>query len=97
MCQRNPDVYPKMPATHSTDKVSATYSPSNQNRQSTGFEPLQSINEWTSANVLEWMAANNLYTYADVFKAKDIKGCDLSNLDRDKLGVGFDLLVSHFA
>lgn len=35
------------------------------------------------------MAANNLYTYADVFKAKDIKGCDLSNLDRDKLGVGF--------
>lgn len=46
----------------------------------------KSINEWTSANVLEWMAANNLYTYADVFKAKDIKGCDLSNLDRDKLG-----------
>ncbi|XP_055532373.1 uncharacterized protein LOC129722714 [Wyeomyia smithii] len=65
MCQRNPDVYPKMPTTYSTDK---------------------SINEWTSANVLEWMAANNLYTYADVFKAKDIKGCDLSNLDRDKLG-----------
>ncbi|XP_062542671.1 phosphatidylinositol 3-kinase regulatory subunit alpha isoform X3 [Armigeres subalbatus] len=46
----------------------------------------KSINEWTSANVLEWMAANNLYTYADVFKAKDIKGCDLTNLDRDKLG-----------
>ncbi|XP_021697484.1 phosphatidylinositol 3-kinase regulatory subunit alpha isoform X3 [Aedes aegypti] len=46
----------------------------------------KSINEWTSVNVLEWMAANNLYTYADVFKAKDIKGCDLSNLDRDKLG-----------
>ncbi|XP_062709364.1 uncharacterized protein LOC109409609 isoform X2 [Aedes albopictus] len=66
MCQRSlPDVYPMMPAIHSTDK---------------------SINEWTSANVLEWMAANNLYTYADVFKAKDIKGCDLSNLDRDKLG-----------
>lgn len=65
MCQRNPDVYPKMPNTFSSDK---------------------SINEWTSANVLEWMAANNLYTYADVFKAKDIKGCDLSNLDRDKLG-----------
>lgn len=64
MCQRNPDVYPKIPTTYSTDK---------------------SINEWTSANVLEWMAANNMYTYADVFKAKDIKGCDLSNLDRDKL------------
>lgn len=65
MCQRNPDVYPKMPNTYSSDK---------------------SITEWSSANVLEWMAANNLYTYADVFKAKDIKGCDLSNLDRDKLG-----------
>ncbi|XP_055630885.1 phosphatidylinositol 3-kinase regulatory subunit alpha isoform X2 [Toxorhynchites rutilus septentrionalis] len=65
MCQRNTDVYPKMPTTFSNDK---------------------SINDWTSANVLEWMAANNLYTYADVFKAKDIKGCDLSNLDRDKLG-----------
>lgn len=65
MCQRNPEVYPKMPNTYSSDK---------------------SITEWTSANVLEWMAANNLYTYADVFKAKDIKGCDLSNLDRDKLG-----------
>lgn len=65
MCQRNPDVYPKMPTTYTSDK---------------------SITEWTSANVLEWMAANNLYTYADVFKAKDIKGCDLANLDRDKLG-----------
>lgn len=65
MCQRNPDVYPKMPTIYSSDK---------------------SITEWSSANVLEWMAANNLYTYADVFKAKDIKGCDLANLDRDKLG-----------
>lgn len=65
MCQRNPEVYPQMPTTYTSDK---------------------SITEWTSANVLEWMAANNLYTYADVFKAKDIKGCDLANLDRDKLG-----------
>ncbi|XP_058838808.1 uncharacterized protein LOC131694261 isoform X2 [Topomyia yanbarensis] len=52
----------------------------------TTYSTDKSINEWTSANVLEWMAANNFYTYADVFKAKDIKGCDLSNLDRDKLG-----------
>ncbi|XP_055607504.1 uncharacterized protein LOC129755167 isoform X2 [Uranotaenia lowii] len=55
-------------------------------KKPTTFTNEKSINEWTSANVLEWMAANNLYTYADVFKAKDIKGCDLSNLDRDKLG-----------
>ncbi|XP_022189203.2 phosphatidylinositol 3-kinase regulatory subunit alpha isoform X2 [Nilaparvata lugens] len=43
------------------------------------------ITEWTSANVVEWMAALNLYRYADVFKSKDIKGSDLLNLDRDKL------------
>uniref|UniRef100_U5ETW2 Putative adaptor for phosphoinositide 3-kinase n=1 Tax=Corethrella appendiculata TaxID=1370023 RepID=U5ETW2_9DIPT len=65
MCQRNPDVYPKIPRTFEKDK---------------------SINEWTSENVLQWMAALNLYAYADVFKSKDIKGCDLTNLDRDKLG-----------
>nr|AKK23736.1 phosphatidylinositol-3-kinase p85 alpha [Nilaparvata lugens] len=46
------------------------------------FKP---ITEWTSANVVEWMAALNLYRYADVFKSKDIKGSDLLNLDRDKL------------
>ncbi|XP_075219878.1 phosphatidylinositol 3-kinase regulatory subunit alpha isoform X2 [Lycorma delicatula] len=43
------------------------------------------ITEWTSANVVEWMATLNLYRYADVFKSKDIKGTDLLHLDRDKL------------
>ncbi|KAL1492373.1 hypothetical protein ABEB36_010629 [Hypothenemus hampei] len=43
------------------------------------------ITEWTSSNVVEWMAALNLYTYSDVFRCKDIKGADLINLDRDKL------------
>ncbi|XP_046405427.1 phosphatidylinositol 3-kinase regulatory subunit alpha-like [Ischnura elegans] len=43
------------------------------------------IGEWTSANVLEWMAALNLYNYTDVFKAKDVKGIDLLFLDREKL------------
>ncbi|CAH1153755.1 unnamed protein product [Phaedon cochleariae] len=47
------------------------------------------ISEWTSSNVIEWMAALNLYTYSDVFRCKDIKGADLINLDRDKLiGMG---------
>nr|XP_023018059.1 phosphatidylinositol 3-kinase regulatory subunit alpha-like isoform X1 [Leptinotarsa decemlineata] len=47
------------------------------------------ISEWTSSNVIEWMAALNLYTYCDVFRCKDIKGADLINLDRDKLiGMG---------
>ncbi|CAK9831062.1 Phosphatidylinositol 3-kinase regulatory subunit alpha [Anthophora retusa] len=43
------------------------------------------VNEWSSLNVVEWMAALNLYRYADVFKSKDIKGSDLPYLDRDKL------------
>lgn len=49
------------------------------------FFYFQPLSEWTSANVVEWMAALNLYRYADVFKCKDIKGSDLVNLDKDKL------------
>lgn len=47
----------------------------------------QSINEWTTENVLEWLAAVNMYDHVEVFKTKAIKGCDLPNLDRDKLEV----------
>ncbi|XP_015190692.1 PREDICTED: phosphatidylinositol 3-kinase regulatory subunit alpha-like isoform X2 [Polistes dominula] len=43
------------------------------------------VSEWTSLDVLEWMSALNLYSYADIFKSKDIKGSDLRYLDRDKL------------
>ncbi|XP_030748688.1 phosphatidylinositol 3-kinase regulatory subunit alpha isoform X1 [Sitophilus oryzae] len=47
------------------------------------------IAEWTSHNVVEWMAALNLYPYSDVFRCKDIKGSDLIHLDREKLiGMG---------
>lgn len=56
----------------------------------------QSINEWTTENVLEWLAAVNMYDHVEVFKTKAIKGCDLPNLDRDKLEVsrkGHTLLV----
>ncbi|XP_058794763.1 phosphatidylinositol 3-kinase regulatory subunit alpha-like isoform X2 [Phymastichus coffea] len=49
------------------------------------YETEKPVNEWTSLNVVEWMAALNLYRYADVFKSKDIKGSDLLNLDREKL------------
>lgn len=48
----------------------------------------QPVNQWSSANVVEWMAALNLYRYAEVFKSKDIKGSDLMNLDKEKLMVG---------
>ncbi|KAF5287242.1 hypothetical protein FQR65_LT12286 [Abscondita terminalis] len=43
------------------------------------------ISEWSSSNVVEWMAALNLYPYADVFRCKDIKGSDLLHLDKEKL------------
>ncbi|GLH08299.1 Phosphatidylinositol-3-kinase p85 alpha [Gryllus bimaculatus] len=49
------------------------------------FHAVCPISDWTSANVVEWMAALNLYRYADVFKSKDIKGSDLLHLDREKL------------
>ncbi|XP_064215366.1 phosphatidylinositol 3-kinase regulatory subunit alpha [Tribolium castaneum] len=43
------------------------------------------ISEWTSAQVLEWMAATNLYLCSDIFRYKDIKGADLVHLDKEKL------------
>ncbi|XP_014206200.1 phosphatidylinositol 3-kinase regulatory subunit alpha isoform X2 [Copidosoma floridanum] len=49
------------------------------------YDTEKPVSEWTSLNVVEWMAALNLYRYADVFKSKDIKGSDLLNLDREKL------------
>ncbi|XP_043256902.1 phosphatidylinositol 3-kinase regulatory subunit alpha isoform X1 [Colletes gigas] len=49
------------------------------------YDKDKSVSEWSSLNVVEWMAALNLYRYADVFKSKDIKGSDLPYLDRDKL------------
>nr|UVJ47540.1 phosphatidylinositol 3-kinase [Lasioderma serricorne] len=43
------------------------------------------VTEWSCSNVVEWMAATNLYPYADVFRCKDVKGADLVNLDREQL------------
>ncbi|KAK4305263.1 hypothetical protein Pmani_022823 [Petrolisthes manimaculis] len=46
---------------------------------------LQPITQWSSSNVVDWMATLNLAPYSELFKAKDIKGTDLLSLDRDKL------------
>uniref|UniRef100_A0A0P4W2Q0 Phosphatidylinositol 3-kinase regulatory subunit alpha n=1 Tax=Scylla olivacea TaxID=85551 RepID=A0A0P4W2Q0_SCYOL len=46
---------------------------------------LQPISQWSSSNVVDWMATLNLAPYTEIFKAKDIKGTDLLTLDRDKL------------
>lgn len=49
------------------------------------FYVFQPISEWTSAQVLEWMAATNLYLCSEIFRYKDIKGSDLVHLDKEKL------------
>uniref|UniRef100_T1J1N3 Phosphatidylinositol 3-kinase regulatory subunit alpha n=1 Tax=Strigamia maritima TaxID=126957 RepID=T1J1N3_STRMM len=43
------------------------------------------VSQWSAGNVVEWMAAVNLYRYAEIFKSKDIKGIDLMGLDKEKL------------
>ncbi|XP_055921983.1 phosphatidylinositol 3-kinase regulatory subunit alpha isoform X2 [Eupeodes corollae] len=41
--------------------------------------------QWTNTNVLEWMTAVNLYPLVEIFKANNVMGCDLPNLDDEKL------------
>ncbi|CAG0880468.1 unnamed protein product [Cyprideis torosa] len=41
--------------------------------------------QWNSNNVVEWLAAMNLYRYIEVFRARDIKGSDIQQLDKEKL------------
>ncbi|XP_055885499.1 phosphatidylinositol 3-kinase regulatory subunit alpha-like isoform X4 [Biomphalaria glabrata] len=45
----------------------------------------QPISEWSVANVVEWMAAANLYRYAELFMDRQINGRDLLALDEEKL------------
>ncbi|KAG8197034.1 hypothetical protein JTE90_004303 [Oedothorax gibbosus] len=71
--------------------VCVPFAPSHLCQKNTGEPPPPTLDRdipltlWTSSNVVEWMAALNLYRYAELFKSKDIKGCDLMTLDRDKL------------
>ncbi|ELT95404.1 hypothetical protein CAPTEDRAFT_179314 [Capitella teleta] len=43
------------------------------------------VHAWSETNVIEWMAAVNLYRYAEVFKMHHINGQVLQSLDEDKL------------
>ncbi|XP_021922508.1 phosphatidylinositol 3-kinase regulatory subunit gamma-like isoform X3 [Zootermopsis nevadensis] len=43
------------------------------------------IPEWTTLNVTEWMNSVNLNRYADIFKARGMRGCDLLQLNSQKL------------
>lgn len=58
---------------------------------------LKPVQQWSVNNVIEWMAAVNLYRYAEVFKMHDIKGQDLQALDEDKLMVSLDPSSVHTA
>ncbi|XP_065349783.1 phosphatidylinositol 3-kinase regulatory subunit gamma isoform X2 [Cloeon dipterum] len=64
---------------------SAASCPRTANQSPSIFTRPIPLDEWTVSNVAEWLAVLNLYRYAGVFKAKDIKGSDLINLDREKL------------
>lgn len=43
------------------------------------------VNAWSNINVIEWMAALNLYRYAELFKLKNIKGENLIELNESRL------------
>lgn len=54
-----------------------------------GVYRLQPVSEWTTANVLEWMASVNMLSYSGPFESTAIQGSDLPGLDRHKLaGMG---------
>ncbi|XP_029649998.1 phosphatidylinositol 3-kinase regulatory subunit alpha isoform X1 [Octopus sinensis] len=44
-----------------------------------------SLEKWTVTNVSDWMAALNLYRYAELFRDKNINGMELKNIDEEKL------------
>lgn len=46
------------------------------------FQPLE---EWSTQNVIDWMAALNLYRYAELFRDKKITGRDLIRMNEDSL------------
>ncbi|KAJ8918757.1 hypothetical protein NQ315_015077 [Exocentrus adspersus] len=84
LCQKDSDVLP--PVTLEYDKINKHCTEIFKRAFAKDLIFLfQPISEWTSSNVVEWMAALNLYTYSDVFRCRDIKGVDLINLDREKL------------
>ncbi|KAK7479856.1 hypothetical protein BaRGS_00028936, partial [Batillaria attramentaria] len=43
------------------------------------------LDSWTVNNVIDWMAALNLYRYAELFREKQVTGHDLQTMDEDKL------------
>jgi len=52
--------------------------------QTVSFQP---IPEWTTSNVAEWITSVNLHRYRDIFKSQGMKGCDLLQLNSEKLKV----------
>ena len=57
------------------------------------FSLFQGLDEWTTSNVVDWMAALNLYRYAELFRDRGVSGRDLLKMDEDKLNVSIFLLI----
>lgn len=55
--------------------------------ESTTQERNVGVDEWSTSNVVDWMAALNLYRYAELFRDRGIGGKDLLKMDEDKLNV----------
>lgn len=51
------------------------------------FSSLQPLSDWSTLNVIEWMATVNMYRYIEVFKRKQIDGTTLGTLTEDRLQV----------
>lgn len=43
------------------------------------------LEQWSVANVSDWLAALNLYRYAELFREQNIAGTDLKSMDEKKL------------
>ncbi|KAL5021938.1 hypothetical protein ScPMuIL_001093, partial [Solemya velum] len=55
------------------------------NNPSPTVDRLVSIENWSVSNVVDWMAALNLYRYAQLFSEKNITGAELLKMDEQKL------------
>ncbi|XP_071952094.1 phosphatidylinositol 3-kinase regulatory subunit alpha-like [Antedon mediterranea] len=65
--------------------------PCDQKRMYEDVSQPTDLAEWSVEDILNWMAATNLYRYADLFKTKKIDGNALNNLDEtalQKMGIG---------
>ena len=54
---------------------------------------VQTVDQWTIDNVLEWMASVNIYRYTETFKRYNVDGEKLLMLNESELDVSVDIIV----